>query len=202
MQSIRLSATDLDGWMWYNRMESMETSEFISRLKREGKTNERMLMGVAWHSLLENPPPTIELVEKNGFVFRVECEGELCKPQVSEVKTTKTYLVNGISVTLVGKCDTIDGNVVGDYKLTFRPNPESYFDAYQWKAYLSIYNADKFLYHVFSAKPGKAENEVIIKDFSTMSLYRYPEMEDDLIIGMSELLEFITENCPELIVES
>lgn len=202
MRRIRLSATDLDGWLWYNRIEKMTPDDLIARLRKECRENDRMKIGSAWHSVLENPPDSevIKLVYNGGYTFSIDCEAIIQLPQIREIKLTKDIVVNDILVTLVGKADAVDGNTIADHKLTFRPNPEAYFDAYQWKVYLSIFNADRFYYHIFSAKNGKENCNIIINDYSSMVLYRYPEMEDDIYSGLSELLEFIEKNAPDLIL--
>ena len=131
--------TDLDSMQWYRKVESMSSFELIARLQRTSEPNDKMLMGTAWHSVLEDPPDEIGVVERDGFRFRVECEADIVLPQVREVRAYKNYSVGGCSITLTGKCDGITGNRVYDHKLTFREAPENYFDSYQWRAYLNIF---------------------------------------------------------------
>lgn len=201
---LKLSATDLDSWIWYNRIESMTSEELINRLKRLEPPNEQMMMGTALHSIFEDPPPRRassvggwDTIEREGYLFRFECDCEVKLPQVREIKARKTFEINGVEVTLTGKCDGVTGNKITDHKLTFRPNPENYFSSYQWKAYLDIFNADVFEYIIYH---GSAKgNEISVRDVSHMKMYRYPEMEDDLKVGVSELLQFIKTNAGELI---
>lgn len=189
--------TDLESWRWYNLMESRTKDEFIGGLLRTEPPNEKMLMGTAWHSILENPPDVIDTVERDGFTFIVECDGEIILPQIREIRATKEYDVDGCTVTLTGGCDGITAYEVGDHKLTFRPNPENYMDSYQWRAYLDIYNADIFKYFIYHGY--QKGNTVTIKDYSTMNMYRYPRMVDDLLVGVRGLLGFVKEYVPELI---
>lgn len=192
-----LHVTDLEQWRWYNLMEAKTKEDLVGSLLRTEPPNDKMMMGTAWHSILENPPDVIDEVEKDGFVFKVECDGEIFLPQVREIRATKDYVVDDCVVTLTGGCDGITAYEVGDHKLTFRPNPENYLESYQWRAYLDIYDADVFKYFIYhGVQKGKT---VSIKDFSTMKMYRYPNMFEDIMVGVRGLLGFVNDHVPELI---
>jgi len=197
MKRLTLHCTDLDGWSWFNKLDSMTTEEMVGRLLRTEPPRPEMEAGTAWHSVLEDPPDEISTVERNGFTFDVTCGGIIVLPQVREVRAKKVYMVDGVEVTLTGKVDGIDGNKIEDHKLTFRPNPETYMDAYQWRAYLDIFNADVFEYLIYSAKMDG--NTITVYDFSPMKVYRYPEMVDDLMTGMRELVGFVKQCVPQMI---
>jgi hypothetical protein len=196
-ECITLHCTDLDGWVWYNRLDSMTKDEFIGRLLRTDPPNFKMLAGTAFHSIMENPPDLISTINKDGFTFIVDCDVEIQLPQVREIRANKTYFVNGVYVTLTGGTDGITGNRVDDHKLTFDPKPENYFDSYQWRAYLDIYNADMFKYILYHGV--EDGNTITIKDVSTMFMYRYPNMQNDLMYKISELLLFTRDNIPGMI---
>lgn len=193
-----IRCTDLDQLIWFRRMEDMTTAELIQRLKHESPPNEKMLAGTAFHAILENPPgDTLDEVEMNGIKFRFDCDATIHLPQVREIRANKNYQVDGRTITLSGGTDGIDGNTVYDHKLTFRPAPENYFDSFQWRAYLSIYGADKFVYYLYH---GKEDDGVIrIVDVSELPMYRYPGMEEDLIGGIRDLVQFMESNAPEMI---
>lgn len=191
--------TDLDSMIWYRKIESMTIDEMRGRLLRTEPPNERMKMGTAFHSILEDPPEIIETIEKDGYIFKIECDAEIILPQIREIRASKVYLINGVLVTLTGGTDGITGNKISDHKLTFKENPETYFESYQWRAYLDIYNADRFDYIIYTAKQNG--NEITIKNISTLPMYRYPRMENDLRQGIRDLLEFAKEHVPELIIK-
>ena len=198
MKKITIHTTDIDSFQWYKRIDSMTKDEMIGRLLRTEPPNEQILMGTAFHSVLENPPDEIDIVERDGFTFKVECDCELEIPPITEIRTAKGYQIDDCSVTITGKCDGMNGNRIDDHKLTFRPNPENYFTSYQWRSYLDMFKADYFRYIIYSArKKGKL---VTIYDVSEMKLYRYPEMTEDLKSGIAELLAFIKEHVPQMII--
>lgn len=178
----------------------MTQAELAARLRREAPANDKMLTGTAFHKLLEDPPDEITTAEVNGIKFRIDCDAEIVLPQIREIRASKIYEVGGVVVTLSGGCDGITGNKVSDHKLTFRPEPENYFESFQWRAYLDIFNADVFEYHMYHAKDD--DGVIVIKDVSTLRLYRYPGMEVDLILGIADLVGFARENLPEKFTEA
>ncbi len=185
---IKFHVTDLDSLIWYHRIESMTKKDMIARLMRTSPANAQMKMGTAWHAIMEDPPNEITTIEKDGLRFTVACDKKIILPQVREVRAKKTYMVDGDNISLTGKLDGLTGVKVTDHKLSFRPNPETYFDSFQWRAYLDIFNADVFEYIIYH---GKAKGQdVTIKDVSTLCMYRYPGMAEDLKVGISELWEF------------
>ena len=188
--------TDIDSWAWYKKLENMTAKELADRLKRKGLINNKMLMGTAFHSILENPPDEIGTIERDGFPFEVLCDSEIILPQVREIRASKTYMIDGVEVILTGKVDGITHPVVTDHKLTFNFKPENYLSAYQWRAYLDIFEADKFVYYAYHAR--EKGGVVLITDVLEISVYRYPNMVDDLRRGISGFLEFVNANTPEL----
>jgi len=192
---VTLHVTDLDSWLWYNRIEDMTAEELVGRLLRTAPANDQMRMGTAWHSIMERPPEDIQEISMDGFQFVVNCDFKLFLPQSKEIRACKTYLVDGVEVKLTGKCDGITGNTVIDHKLTFKPDPENYLTSYQWRAYLDIFNADVFEYVIYSAKADG--NRITINDISTMKLYRYPNMVNDLVEGIRQLVCFVKTHVPQ-----
>lgn len=190
---MRIRVTDIDSWAWYLKLENMTAEELAKRLRREEPPNDKMLMGTAFHDILENPKTDeIDEIEHGGYKFIINCDCSIRLPQIREIRASKTYRVNGVEVDLSGKVDGIDIPVVTDHKLTFNCNLENYFASYQWRAYLDIFNADKFVYYVYSAT--QKGNTVFINDVSEVSMYRYPEMQSDLLYGVSGLLNFMKNN--------
>lgn len=197
---LTFHVTDLDQYSWYLRLEDMTPEDLAKRLRHDSPPNDKMAMGTAWHSVLENPPDSIDKVDMDGYTFLVDCEKSIILPQVREIRANKTYHVDGFDVTLTGKVDGITGNTITDHKLSFRPDLENYFDSYQWRAYLDIFNADRFNYYVYHAKePAEGSKKITITDVSGMSLYRYPDMIKDLEKGISDLLFFVRMYMPERI---
>lgn len=198
---MRITPTELDQIVWFKRLEDMTLEDLVSRLRREAPPNRAMEMGTAWHSVLEHPPSdSLSVVERDGYTFVIECDAEVTLPQIREIRSSSTYDVDGVPVTLDGGVDGITGNVVTDHKLTSRPDPEKYFGSMQWRAYLDIYEADVFEYVLYHAKD---EGErIIIRDVQPFRLYRYPGMRDDLMAALREFVDFARIHLPERFTEA
>jgi hypothetical protein len=173
----------------------MTAEALVSRLMRTEPPNEKMFIGTAFHTLLENCVENIDDEKCGEYNFKVTCDADIEMPQIKEIRASKEYFVDGQKTKLTGKCDGITGNQVTDYKLTFNPKPENYFDSYQWRSYLDIFDADVFTYCIFSAK--QKDKEIEIYDASTLTMYRYPNMVDDLITGIRNFVEFVKHNAPD-----
>lgn len=198
MDSLLLHVTDLDQLVWYYRIESMTVEELRGRLLRTEPANEAIEIGTIWHDLMENPPDEISTVEHKGWKFNVTCDDSITIPTVREIRTKKEYKIDGCVVTLTGKCDGIDQPTMIDHKLSFKPNPESYFGAYQWRAYLDMFNSDRFSYYIYHAKK-TGPKEVLIFNVDRITMYRYPGMEDDLRTSIVNAVDFIKRYVPEMI---
>ena len=188
--------TDLDNLLWYHKLDDMSVDDVRARLLRTESPNEKMAIGTAWHSILENPPDIIDTVTKDGYTFKVECESQISLPQIREIRANKEYTIDGEMITLSGGCDGISGNIITDHKLTFNENVETYFDSYQWRTYLDIFNADEFIYWIYAAN--QKGNDITINHISSIKMFRYPEMVDDVKKGIRDLVTFVKQHVPEL----
>lgn len=192
---MKLHATELDQLRYWRETE-LPLEEIIARLRRELGPTLSMQAGTAWHSVLENPPAdTLEYIERGGFEFQIDAEAEILLPQITELRAERTYLVDGCEVTMSGRVDGLSGNVVYDHKLTENADAEYRFVALQWRAYLSLFSADAFEYVLYQANFDKLP--IRIFDVSKLRLYRYPEMEADLLDALREFVEFARVHLPE-----
>jgi len=195
MLKTRLSVTALDQMIWFHRIEDMTTQELRDRLLGLSPPNDKMKIGIAWHKALETSSLLGEIII-DGITFSVDTDAEVEMPQIMEMRGTKFYQIDDVLVTLSGRCDGISGTTLIDHKLTFNPSVESYFESFQWRAYLDIFHGDKFTYYIYHAKQDK-EGVVRIIDVQEISFYRYPDMIKDVESGIRDLLGFIKNHVPE-----
>lgn len=191
---MRLRVSELDQFRYYANSE-MTAQELQQRLRGEVPASRKMDAGTAWHAVLENPPAEVDVIESQGFTFRVECDATLRLPQVREIRAERTYCIDGEPVTLSGGCDGITALLVGDHKLTERPDVERYAQAYQWRAYLELFNATAFDYWLWHA--AEKDGVFVIRDMHAVRFWRYPEMHDDLMAGLRDFVEFARFFLPE-----
>lgn len=194
---IRLSVTDLDKYRYWLDNDEVELEDFLRDLRGQREETTQMLAGKAFHQMLELADESeIYAQEVNGYRFVFAIEDELALPPIRELKGE--YLIQTASgpVTLVGKVDALRGVTVHDYKLTERFDAERYVDSYQWRAYLLMFQARRFVYDVFVGKYND-DNSVWIHDYHRFPVEAYPNMEADVHRAVSGLAEIVVKHVPE-----
>jgi len=140
----------------------------------------QMEAGKAFHSALEHVDVgEVPTLESDGYLFDFsQFNGELALGQVGEIPVSQKYG----DLLVRGRCDDVTGSTVTDYKLTFSSfDAERYLESFQWRFYLDMLKANRFVYQVFEGYQRRgAESDIVdIKKLHTLRLYRYPEMEAD-----------------------
>jgi len=201
---IRLSVSDLDTYRRYKQNEDVTLAECLAQLRKQTAPSPSMLAGRALHSFFEHADSEgLEAlgIEREGYRFNFDCEVEMELPAVRELKGDIQIDTPSGSVTLVGVVDGMD-RAIYDYKLTGRFDAERLADSYQWRCYLHMFGADRFVYRVFvgqensagSGFDGKAFSEWTIREYHEFPVYRYPGMERDVIDEVSEFAAFLNQH--------
>lgn len=206
---LRTSATELEAFRLYRQMKWLSHDEFVRRLLGERDDKLIMQAGTAWHTFLEHAVEWDgDEVVQDDFVFILEFDGVLPLPTIREIKTERKYEIDGLNVTLVAKADAVNGLVVEDHKLTEEFSAEWYIDSLQWRVYLSIFGADKFIYNCFEGKEVKLKGRHKRKDgkhvwevtgLHRLTVNRYEGMEREVRSWLGDLVKFIREYVPERI---
>lgn len=198
---IRLSVTHLDMYRYWRDTEDVTLSTLIERLTGKEPPSQGMLAGKAFHSLLENAREgEIRSAEMDGFQFEFDVESAIALPEVRELKAECDFSTPYGLVTLVGKVDAINGQSVHDYKLTERFEAERYTDSFQWRAYLTMFNARTFVYDVFQARYDLPQ--IIVYDYHRMEFHAYPGMREDVQREVTGLAEIVATHIPSMIREA
>lgn len=153
--SIVGRVTRIDSFMKWRSGEGWDadltTEEFVKKLTDPFYDNEAMKVGRAFHKMLElaQPGEYTEL-ESEGYTFELP-DGELELPSIRELRCGMAYGELYVS----GQVDGLEGLRVDDHKTTKNFNAENYFDGWQWRFYLDIFEADLFRWNVFPVEPAK-----------------------------------------------
>lgn len=197
METIRISATDLDQLRYYREQDDMELAELIARLKHLMPSSEAMEAGTALHKALENADPgQFDGFRQDGFTFSFECDAALDLPPIREMKETMDFVIGDVVATVVGKVDCIHGRRIDDHKFTAKFDPDRYLDSYQWRLYLTIFGADEFRWNIFEARES-AEKNYLIHHVHKLRANRYPGMEKDVERELAEFVLFARQHLPE-----
>lgn len=199
---IRVSATQLESYRRWMINDESTIGDMINYLLRRIPPTEAMLVGSAFHKVLENAKYNDELtlVEQDGFKFDLSAlDCEISLPETKEFKLEKQTIINGEQVTFVGVVDAIQVNEIFDHKLTSKPDVENYIDSMQWRCYLDWFDCDKFTYNLFQSYKPDNQDIYQIKSFLPISFYSYDSMSRDIHDIASSFIEFVKTHVPELI---
>lgn len=197
---MRLSVSDIDQYHKYMDEDSnMSLEELLANLRREGPRPWYMDAGNALHKILEHASVgEVRVAEEDGYRFRFDTDACLCLPEVRELKGELVIETSVGPVTLVGKVDGFDHTyAVRDYKLTGWFNPDKYFASYQWRCYLLMFNAWQFVYDIFTYKEDKEDHTLVVNDYHRLPLYRYPNLQADVVRAVDGFARFVAEYMPE-----
>lgn len=193
---MRLRVTDLDAWRYWR--ESRQTlDDFLRRMRREEPPTPAMERGIAFHEALEKAillggDGDHEQIEANGWEFEFRCDLDITLP-VGRCMTEMAGSLEfpDLGVTMTGRADAICGNHIWDFKTTgSAPNIEQYLYAWQWRAYLRMFDAYKFTYQIFRIEDiptdfGPKRARVVSAD--RLELYEYDGMAGDVWLAVKEL---------------
>ncbi len=204
----------MKGWYRVSNVESFRKWEadedadldrLLADIKGVSEPSDAMLVGTAFHKCLEDAVPGIDYDSMRAlgavFTFAEPFSVEVCP--IRELRSSKTYVVDGEPIGISGQVDALDGLRIEDHKTTGRFDPERYMAGCQWKLYLSIFGAHEFRWNVFeigevqSTEPthGFEIPPPQYEVFATHRLtqYRYPGMEDELQGLVARFARFVRE---------
>jgi hypothetical protein len=197
MDTIRISATDIDAYRWFRNDEEADLAAFLDQMRRKLPPTESMLAGTALHKALETATAgEVKGFEADGFTFSIETEAEIDLPDIREMKATKEYRVGDTIVTLVGKVDALHGKRIDDHKFTSGYDAERFLTSYQWRIYLDIFDADEFRWNVFEGRESAPRN-YLITNVHPLTMRRYPGMREDIERELAEFVDFARKFLPE-----
>jgi hypothetical protein len=181
--------SNVEAFRQYEADPDAEVADLIDRILGQSPMSEAMLAGTAFHKALELATGDSERLEALGHVFTFAGDFAVELAPIRELRGYKTYMVDGMPITITGQVDQLDGKRIDDHKTTGRFDPDRYLAGYQWRLYLDIFGADVFRWNVFeiqqvaSAAPTEGfelpppEYEVFAQH--RLEQCRYPALESD-----------------------
>lgn len=195
---MRLSVGDLESLRRWREREDQDLATLLAKLRRQEPPTRQMEAGKALAKFFEHA------TEKNyggaisdGWEFEFKCDVDFRLPALRELKMEEHFSTPFGPVTLVGVVDGQDGNVISDQKLTGYFDVMNYADSLQWRSYLAMTGADKFVYDVFVGKYEDHSNYVTITEYHQVPFYTYPDVRKDVSRAVNELAEIVATHIPE-----
>lgn len=194
---MRLSVSELQCYQRYRDTEDVTLEECLTQLAGKEDPSPAMLAGRTLHKALEHAQyDTADdwhgHIRYEGYLFFFQAEIELAIPQVRELKGESLISTRFGPVTLVGVVDSID-TAIGDYKLSGHFDAERLAKSYQWRCYLEMFGAHKFIYKVFVGEEIKPK-EWAVKDYHELPMYRYPGMTEDVQREVERCVTFMRDH--------
>ena len=196
-RTLRVSASDLDAFRRFMASDDIPLETLLAQLRRQLPPTPAMQAGTALHKALEHAPAgEFETLEANGHRFTFSADCELPLPDIREMKVTADRMIGDTLVTLVGMVDAVQGRTVTDHKFTGRFDPERFLNSYQWRVYLSLFDADWFVWWVYEARE-TGEQAYDVQHVHRLTAHRYPGMDDDLNRELSRFVDFAKDHLME-----
>lgn len=197
---IRLAVTMLESFAYWKDREDATTEDLLRELAHVEPPTRNMMAGRAWARMWERSRPgEIDAATMDGWRFEFNLDAQIYVPPVRELKAEKIYETPSGPVTLVGKVDGLDGLTVRDQKLSERFEiEERYTDSIQWRSYLDMFDARKFIYDVFIGKYADDEDLVTITEYHQVPFYSYPNIRADVQKAVNELADIVSRYQPEI----
>lgn len=193
---IRLSVSDLESWRYWCDDEDATLDNLLKRLRHDEPPTPAMQAGRAFARLMETAQPgDMDGAVVDGWRFVFALNDEIALPQVRELKAEQVFETPSGPVTLVGKVDGMSGLVVHDQKLTERTDVERYLDSLQWRAYLVMFGAQRFVYDLFQCR--YHENVVTIYGYEPVAFTAYPGMRRDVELAVAHVAAIVAKHMPE-----
>lgn len=203
---MRLSVTALESLRFWKDKEGSTLDDLIAELTKKFEPTPQMEAGKALARLFENASGRdLNEETQDGWTFRFALEDEFTLPPLRELKAEVEMQTPSGPVTLVGKVDGLDGLTVTDEKLSENWDPERYTESLQWRSYLTMFQARKFVYHIFVAKYEREKGHqdadgnyvkgaikpgiCTITEYHPLTFYGYPNMAADVQRAVNELAD-------------
>lgn len=194
---MRISVSDLESFRYWKANEDLGLGFLITRLRHEDPPTPAMEAGRAFAKMFERARAgNVDEVTVDGWTFDFSALNQtIALPEVRELKAEEVFQTPSGPVTLVGMVDSLDGTTVRDQKLTERWDAERYLDSLQWRAYLVMFKAQRFVYDVFQGRYD--DKRVTIYGYEAMPFFAYPKMRADVQQAVEELADIIATHLPE-----
>lgn len=191
---LRISVTDLETLRYFKQREDAPLSDLLASLAHVSPPTRKMAAGKVMAKFWEHASEgAIDSATVDGWTVNFNLDAEVPVPPVREMKIEYPMITPSGPVVLVGKVDGFEGVTVRDQKLTEKLDVEQkYLDSLQWRAYLMMLGARKFVYDVFVGDIDEHEDVITVSEYHPVTFYTYPEIEKDVQRAVNELAEIVT----------
>lgn len=208
--------SELETFRRWREDDEATLEDILPKLQGGFVATARMDAGSAFHKALELAEPgEFDVLQAHfggqDYVFHIDTDAELELPHIRELRHSRTFAVDGGEITISGQVDTLLARRVDDHKTTAQMDAEGYFAGYQWRCYLTIFEADVFRWNVFEIReasdrfldrlPAELRDlpglHYVVHGAHTLQQHRYPGMEADVARLAADFYRFAKQHLPE-----
>lgn len=195
---MRLSVGDLESLRYWKDREDQDLAALLKKLRRQEEPSRQMEAGKALARFFEHATEgTKGGAISDGWEFEFKADVDFKLPAVRELKLEEEFATPYGPALLVGVVDGLDGLTIHDQKLTEYYDAQKYTDSLQWRTYLAMTGAQKFVYDIFVGKYEDHSNYVTIYEYHAIPFYTYPDIRKDVSRAVNELAEIVAMHMPE-----
>lgn len=185
---LRIPVTTLENVRLY-LTDKITTEKLVECITKPYQATRKMQLGTAIHDILENyhnryVAESNIFISCNGFRFETDIIDKIYshidKDAPFEIKEVKIYELDSEAVEVVGKVDQLHGAIVYENKTTWSGfNSDRYYDSYQWRYYLDMFEAELVIYNVFCLTETKKKG-IELKEINKLKFTAYPTLGADV----------------------
>ena len=185
---LRIPVTALETVRQY-LSDKITTDQLVERITKPYQATRKMQLGTAIHDILENYhnryiAESDIFISSNGFRFEADIidkmSSQIDQDAPFEIKEVKIFELENEAVEVVGKVDQLHGGIIYENKTTWSGfNSDKYYDSYQWRYYLDMFEAELLIYNVFCLSETKKKG-IELKEINKLKFTHYPTMASDV----------------------
>jgi len=206
-QGPHIHVSELETVRYWKDREDTTMAMLLADLSEGKAPTRQMEAGKAFAKLMEHAEQYqvsdplngegIHATTVDGWTFGFQVNAELPLPAVRELQGQLLFQTPHGPIWLIGHSDGLDGKTVRDQKLTEKWDAERYVDSLQWRSYLVMFEADRFIYDVFVGRyDSKGAPTVTVTEYHPVPFYTYPGIKADVQRAVDELVGILARHLP------
>lgn len=192
---MKYRVSNVEAFRQWEQDDEADTDALIASICGLSEPSAKMQAGTAFHRALELSTTGIEAdsIGAKGYTFTFAGDFEVRLSPIRELRASKTYMVDGVPITISGQVDQIEGMRIDDHKTTGRFDPDRYLAGYQWRLYLDIFGADVFRWNVFEISETDDPMHYEVTGAHRLEQCRYPTLAADCDALVARFARFVRE---------
>ena len=206
---LRINATSLEAYNLYLTTDFMTKEKLHASIKGEVEVNRNMQIRSVCHRLIKKSNDALVDFNPLGQKLTYDCMGISLSSRLvyyllgfsqgfgpnkfKEIKSVFLMTEMQGPVQIVCMPDAVEGSTISQFKFTTSTVDFDRYDAsYQSRLYLYLFEADRINYTIFHLND--SNNVVDYFHKWELTMYRYPELENDCMNFISDFIRYVKDH--------